>query len=141
MFHRESGPAFAAKVAVLWLFSLPPWGVLLALHGREAALGYRSYDELMWAFKAFPLFRLPEFLIGMALALRAWETAQAPAPHRAAYEELAGGGDDSSAAEEWSRPGLPSLALAAAALAAVAAYVAVGTASFDPSCRCLDVAG
>ena len=139
-FQRDSGGAFAAKIVVLWLFSCAPWAALLALHGQEQALGYRNYDELMWAFKPFPLFRLAEFIIGMALALRAWEAAEAGAPSRAAYAEI-DGAEEGGGPAEWGRPGVPPLALAAVALAAVAAYVAAGTAGFAPACRCLDVAG
>eukprot|EP00291_Cryptomonas_curvata_P000940 CAMPEP_0172189302 /NCGR_PEP_ID=MMETSP1050-20130122/22442_1 /TAXON_ID=233186 /ORGANISM="Cryptomonas curvata, Strain CCAP979/52" /LENGTH=259 /DNA_ID=CAMNT_0012863969 /DNA_START=67 /DNA_END=842 /DNA_ORIENTATION=- len=84
-FHRDAAPAFLAKLAALWLLSLAPWALLLSLRGSYAALGYRSYEEALWAFKAFPLFRLPEFLIGMAVALRVRDASAdaAAGPHRA----------------------------------------------------------
>ena len=73
---RGSDPAaFAARLAGLWAASLLPFAALAALRDRHAALGYATYEELIWAVKPFPLFRLPEFVMGMALA-----QARAPPP-------------------------------------------------------------
>jgi len=51
---------FLMKLGLLWLLSLVPWAII-----DETNLG-----ALRWGLRSFPILRIPEFVIGMALAIR-----------------------------------------------------------------------
>jgi len=60
MFGNCGWGDFLAKLALLWVISMLPWSVI-----DEDNLQY-----LRWGLRCFPLLRIPEFVIGMAIALR-----------------------------------------------------------------------
>lgn len=48
------------KMLALWVISLVPW----------AFIDESNVDTLRWALRCFPILRIPEFVCGIALALR-----------------------------------------------------------------------
>lgn len=124
-FRGDSSTIFAIKLIGLWLISLLPWALLLFIEFIVASTGYDGgYNQLMWAFKSFPLFRLPEFIMGMALALRLTEDPE--------YMEIGRSGG-------WNRPGAWLLYGALGGLVGVVGYAVVGAATMRPDCSCIYV--
>ena len=116
MLRTDSTHDFVLKMVALWVVSLAPWVLSLALSPYATSLGYASYEELMWDIKAFPLFRLPEFIMGAGIAVRLYD--------RREYSELRGGPDapeeeapdSDQAGNEWKKAGSVVLLLCLAAL-------------------------
>jgi peptidoglycan/LPS O-acetylase OafA/YrhL len=51
---------FMAKLALVWIISLLPWSII----------DQENLEALRWGLRCFPILRIPEFVIGMAIALR-----------------------------------------------------------------------
>jgi len=51
---------FMAKLALVWVISLLPWSII----------DEENLEALRWGLRCFPILRIPEFVIGMAIALR-----------------------------------------------------------------------
>lgn len=124
-FAGNTTPVFVCKIIVLWVISLLPWIFILGFQSSYESIGYHSLSRLAWAMKPFPLFRIPEFLIGMALAVRLSQDSE--------YTELR---DPDSG---WRRSGSILLWGSALGVAGVAVFAAVGSANWDTACECLSL--
>ncbi|EKX46690.1 hypothetical protein GUITHDRAFT_107472 [Guillardia theta CCMP2712] len=60
VFENVSWSTFLLKMLALWVISLVPW----------AFIDESNVDTLRWALRCFPILRIPEFVCGIALALR-----------------------------------------------------------------------
>jgi peptidoglycan/LPS O-acetylase OafA/YrhL len=59
-FRNSSWSNFLIKFGLLWAISLVPW----------AFITEENIDMVRWALRCFPPLRIPEFIMGMALAIR-----------------------------------------------------------------------
>ena len=60
VFGKCSWGDFLAKLGLVWIISLLPWAII----DKE------NLEAMRWGLRCFPLLRIPEFIIGMALAIR-----------------------------------------------------------------------
>jgi peptidoglycan/LPS O-acetylase OafA/YrhL len=72
-FFSGDATQFWVKLSVLWALTIGMWGCLngsLFFHEDEELSGTNNISNLQWSLKMIPLLRLPEFVFGMAIAVR-----------------------------------------------------------------------
>jgi peptidoglycan/LPS O-acetylase OafA/YrhL len=69
-FRKDSALSFVAKISILWLISLAPWVLLSVLAWFGIVMTDPFSGQISWTLNLIPFMHLPEFCIGMAVAIK-----------------------------------------------------------------------
>jgi len=115
---------FLAKLSLVWVISLIPW----------TFISEDNVHQIRWGLRCFPLLRVPEFVMGMALALRVNQDKD----EEDLDEEEAAKDDEGKGKREFSfHPRLLAPYLPLLAIALSVSYYVYRVATWPEGCTCL----
>mmetsp|Transcript_27345 Transcript_27345/g.55910 ORF Transcript_27345/g.55910 Transcript_27345/m.55910 type:complete len:463 (+) Transcript_27345:134-1522(+) len=124
MFRTGGWPMFVAKLSLVWAISLIPW----------TFISPDNVNALRWGLRCLPILRIPEFIMGMALALRVNQDKD----EQDMNEEETNEQDEEERKMSWFHPRLFAPYLPILGITLSLSYYIHRVATWPEGCSCLD---